>query len=131
MVERFHRQLKAAIRCQADENWVRNLPLVLLGIRATWKEDLRTTSVELVYGENVRLPGEFLARQQRDEPLLGPADFVNQLRWHLRDIRPTVANTVLNEHLCRETWPQRLTCSYATMQPGVHYNKNKPIYNGP
>ncbi|CAK1603651.1 unnamed protein product [Parnassius mnemosyne] len=59
LVERFHRQLKAAIMCHADSNWVDTLPLILLGIRSSFKEDLRTSSTELVYGESLRLPGEF------------------------------------------------------------------------
>jgi transposase InsO family protein len=41
MVERLHRQLKAALRCHGDEKWTEALPWVMLGIRATWKEDLK------------------------------------------------------------------------------------------
>lgn len=37
LVERFHRQLKAAITCHADSNWTESLPLVLLGIRSSFK----------------------------------------------------------------------------------------------
>jgi cleavage and polyadenylation specificity factor subunit 1 len=33
LVERFHRTLKAAIVCHADQQWTEALPLVLLGIR--------------------------------------------------------------------------------------------------
>ncbi|CAK1584822.1 unnamed protein product [Parnassius mnemosyne] len=59
LIERFHRQLKAAIMCHADEHWTESLPLVLLGIRSAFKEDLQSSSAELVYGEPLRLPGEF------------------------------------------------------------------------
>jgi cleavage and polyadenylation specificity factor subunit 1 len=31
LVERFHRTLKAAIMCHADQQWTEALPLVLLG----------------------------------------------------------------------------------------------------
>lgn len=58
IIERFHRQLKAAIVCHATNNWVESLPLVLLGIRNAYKEDLQSTPAELVYGETLRLPGE-------------------------------------------------------------------------
>ena len=34
MIERLHRQLKAALMCHADEHWAEVLPLVLLGIRS-------------------------------------------------------------------------------------------------
>ncbi|KAL0809105.1 hypothetical protein ABMA28_012730 [Loxostege sticticalis] len=57
LVERFHRQLKAAITCHAEPSWTESLPIVLLGIRSAIKEDLNTSSAELVYGEPLRLPG--------------------------------------------------------------------------
>ncbi|KAL0851260.1 hypothetical protein ABMA28_007096 [Loxostege sticticalis] len=42
IVERLHRQLKAAIMCHApDSKWTEALPLVLLGMRSAWKEDLQ------------------------------------------------------------------------------------------
>ena len=50
MVERFHRQLKAAIKCQNSSNWVESLPVVLLGIRTAIKEDLSATATEMIYG---------------------------------------------------------------------------------
>jgi transposase InsO family protein len=59
MVERVHRQLKAALRsrnCGAD--WAEHLPRVLMGIRAAPKDDTGVSSAELVYGCGVVLPGE-------------------------------------------------------------------------
>jgi len=44
MVERFHRQLKAAIKCHQPQGWTEALPVILMGIRASWKEDLNATS---------------------------------------------------------------------------------------
>ena len=43
-----------------DTNWLEALPLVLLGIRATFKEDISATASDLVYGETLRLPSELL-----------------------------------------------------------------------
>ncbi|CAG9101291.1 unnamed protein product [Plutella xylostella] len=59
LVERFHRQLKAAIMCHSNSTWSESLPLVLLGIRSAFKEDLQASSAELLYGEPLRLPGQF------------------------------------------------------------------------
>ncbi len=59
MVERVHRQLKAALRsrnCGAD--WAEHLPWVLMGIRAAPKDDTGVSSAELVYGCGMVLPGE-------------------------------------------------------------------------
>ena len=51
IVERFHRTLKSALRAKlTGPNWVDELPWVLLGVRTTPKEDLATSSAELVYG---------------------------------------------------------------------------------
>ncbi|XP_026324993.1 uncharacterized protein LOC113233972 [Hyposmocoma kahamanoa] len=61
MVERLHRQLKGAIMCHDNSLRTEALPLVLLGIRSSWKEDIQSSSAELVYGEFLRLPGQFLS----------------------------------------------------------------------
>lgn len=87
-MERFHRQFKAAIRCQENVRWTEVLPTILLGIRAAWREDLQSTAAELVYGETLRLPGEFLAPRGRGSPSL-PRDFVGKLREHFATIAPT------------------------------------------
>ena len=50
MVERFHRQLKTSIISTAvNSNWVGHLPVILLGIRSTVKEDLGCSAAELVF----------------------------------------------------------------------------------
>ncbi|XP_018333877.1 uncharacterized protein LOC108742987 [Agrilus planipennis] len=81
MVERCHRQLKAAIKCHEHSSWTEALPAVMLGIRAAWKDDLRSTIAEMVYGEPLRLPGEFLTTSQEPNNNT-PADFVQILRQH-------------------------------------------------
>jgi transposase InsO family protein len=62
LVERFHQTLKAAIMCHADQQWTEALPLVLLGIRTAFKEDLQASVAELVYGKPLRIPGELLTQ---------------------------------------------------------------------
>ncbi|KYN13989.1 Gag-Pol polyprotein [Trachymyrmex cornetzi] len=90
MVERFHRQLKAAIRCPGNNRWTETLPTVLLGMRAAWKEDLKATSAELVYGETLRLPGQFLGRRSTDKTD-DAHEFVRKLRSHFEELRPVEA----------------------------------------
>jgi cleavage and polyadenylation specificity factor subunit 1 len=88
LVERFHRTMKAAIMCHADEQWTEALPLVLLGMRTAYKEDLETSVAELVYGEPLRVPGEFLVPTT---PTVEPAHFIQQLRRHMSQLRPVPA----------------------------------------
>ena len=53
MVERFHRSLKAALKSRLlGPCWMDELPVVLLGIRSTWKEYLEATPVLQTYGNN-------------------------------------------------------------------------------
>ena len=60
MVERFHRQLKAAIMAHESPNpWTITLPAVLLGVRSAVKERLGRSAAEMIYGTALRLPGEF------------------------------------------------------------------------
>ena len=59
LVESFHRQFKASLMSKATANWFVALPIALLGICSTLKEDLHCTSAELVYGTTLHLPGDF------------------------------------------------------------------------
>ncbi|GAA6090401.1 uncharacterized protein K02A2.6-like [Tachysurus ichikawai] len=61
LCERFHRSLKTALRASlTDDRWIERLPWVLLGLRTAPKEDLQTSSAELVYGQTLRVPGDFI-----------------------------------------------------------------------
>ena len=51
LVERFHRHLKSCLYAKLkNPNWIDELPWILLGIRTSPKEDLKTYSAEIVYG---------------------------------------------------------------------------------
>jgi hypothetical protein len=86
MVERFHRQLKAAIVCHGSERWTDALPMVLLGIRAAWREDLKTSAAELVYGQPLALPGEFVT-EDASEPSPEHEGWIRNLRRKMSEIR--------------------------------------------
>lgn len=89
MVERFHRQLKAALMASSDfpsTQWLADLPSVLLGIRTAIKEDLHCTSAELVYGTTLRLPGEFFAPTV-DFSTADPLSFVTQLKSSMQRLQ--------------------------------------------
>jgi cleavage and polyadenylation specificity factor subunit 1 len=88
LVERMHRTLKAAIMCRGQERWTDALPLVLLGMRTAFKEDLQASVAELVYGEPLQIPGELLAAS----PTTGdPLEVIAQLRSHFERLRPVPA----------------------------------------
>lgn len=61
LCERFHRSMKAALKASlTDDNWVDKLPWVMVGLRTAPKEDLRCSTAEMVYGQPLRVPGDFL-----------------------------------------------------------------------
>ena len=68
--------------CHADEHRAEALPLVLLGIRSAWKEDLKALSAELVTGGVLRpFPEEYT----------DVTDYVSRLKAHIGKIRPVPA----------------------------------------
>ncbi|XP_023816875.1 uncharacterized protein LOC105357974 [Oryzias latipes] len=74
LCERFHRSLKAALRAAlTDDCWLDRLPWVLLGLRSAPKTDLDASSAELVFGQPLRIPGEFLLESSAPGPRLPSA----------------------------------------------------------
>ncbi len=89
LVERLHRQLKASIKSYPHpEHWTEALPLTLLGIRSSLKEDIGCTSAELVYGTTLRLPGEFFV-SATDELNTDPGSYVMELKRAMQSLRMT------------------------------------------
>ena len=86
MVEHFHHPLKAALKAQPQpDSWKDALPLVLLGIRTTLKEDISSTAAEMVYNTTLRLPGEFFTPFQTSS-LPNPSDYVSNLKTYMQTI---------------------------------------------
>ena len=86
LVEHFHRQLKASLMSVATPNqWVEALPMVLLGIRTSVKEDLGCCTTELVYGTTLRIPGEFF---DHVEDIPDPLSYVSRLRGIMQQVHP-------------------------------------------
>ena len=78
LVERFHRELKSSLMAQADSSkWSEHLPLVLLSIRSTVKEDLGCTPAHLVYGTTLTLPGQLVP--SNDSTDVNISEFTNRL----------------------------------------------------
>ena len=88
MVERFHRSLKAALKARLlGPGWMDELPIVLLGIRSTWKEDLDAAPALLTYGTNLRIPGDFFPSISAERISPG-STFVRDLQENFRKLSP-------------------------------------------
>lgn len=78
--------------CHPIVSWVDILPTVLLGLRSAFKEDLKASPADFLYGGQLRLPNEFYEdnSQQSDS-----AEFLQKLREHFKILRlvPTAHHT--------------------------------------
>ena len=73
--ENFNRYIKTALRCYSNsENWFEHLGLAMLGINASYNQDIQMSRAERLYGKTLRLPSSFFAKSNTinnfDEPLL-------------------------------------------------------------
>lgn len=127
MVERFHRQLKTAIKCHQTERWVEILPIVLMGIRAAWKEDLQATTAEMIYGEPIRLPGQFLTNNKTNDE--NSRSVVEQLRKNLQDLQPQEVKR--HGQITPFIFQNMKTASHAFIRRELLGGALQPPYEGP
>jgi transposase InsO family protein len=67
IVERFHRQLKEALKSrECGDMWHEHLPWVLLGLRAAPKERPEVSAAEAVYGKQLCLPQQFVVAEEAE-----------------------------------------------------------------
>lgn len=127
MLERWHRTLKAALMCHGT-TWTSALPIVLLGLRTTFKPDIEASAAELVYGESLRLPGEFIEatkiREIEDQP-----QFLRTLRETVDRIKPVRAS----RHGKSMTFVHKDldTCTHVMLRTDAVKPPLQPPYTGP
>ncbi|XP_023242776.1 uncharacterized protein LOC111640921, partial [Centruroides sculpturatus] len=127
IIERFHRQLKAAIKCHSSDHWTDNLPIVLLGVRTAYKDDINTTAAELVYKQTLRLPREFFVNN--NDNTVDASDFVSDLQGRMRRLRPVSPR----KHGNHQTFVFRdlQTCSHVFVRHDAIRKPLQPPYDGP
>ncbi|GBM33643.1 hypothetical protein AVEN_203685-1 [Araneus ventricosus] len=88
----MHKQRKASIKCHASMHWSELLSSILLGMRACLKDDVGVSPAELVYGQCLCLPGEFIRDSVPPSRILTDADLVQKLRTFVSKLRPVSAS---------------------------------------
>lgn len=128
MVERLHRQLKAAFKARENAvHWKEELPFVLLGIRSAIKEDLNCTPAEMVYGQTLRLPGELFDNSKNND--VDISDFVTRLRATMDNLLPTDTRKTPQNNLFI---PKSLeTCDFVFVRVDKVKTGLMPPYEGP
>ncbi|XP_056128342.1 uncharacterized protein LOC130106298 [Rhinichthys klamathensis goyatoka] len=127
LCERFHRDMKAALRASlTGSDWADRLPWVMLGLRSAPKEDLQASSAELVYGQPLRVPGEFL-------PDATAPWSVASHRAASRDIADAFVPIPTSHHgLPRSYVPKDLpSAKYVFIRHDGHRTPLLPPYDGP
>ncbi|XP_075150856.1 uncharacterized protein LOC142224964 [Haematobia irritans] len=127
MVERFHRQLKDALRASGNiNNWSEVLPMVLLGIRSNIKEDLKHSPAELVYGQGLRLPGELVA------PVNNSCDNADIMIRKIREYFSSVRSKVMhhNKNIPHYMPESLFNCEYVFLKVQRPSGLHQP-YEGP
>ncbi len=126
LVARFHRQLKDALRSQAAAaDWHDHLPWVMLGIRASFREDSKFSSAEAVFGSQLILPGQFINTAESPSP-----SFLSDLQTTMTGRPPPPAGH--NAAPAPSTLPEQLLLALFVLvrrdgaQPPL-----LPIYDGP
>ncbi len=84
IIERWHRDFKAAIMCH-DKQWTKVLPTVLLGLRTRVRLETDCSPADLLYAKALRIPGEFVLS---DDFRPTPRPFLEDFREHMREVRP-------------------------------------------
>ena len=131
MVERFHRQLKASLKARLyGPNWMDELPLVLLGIRAVWREDAGCSAADLVYGTGLHVPGEFFPPTEAGPPdSAPPTEFLR----HLQDTMHSTLPPPPEFHGNHPTYtPHNLAATgFVYVRQDAHRGPLQRPYNGP
>ncbi|KAI5714485.1 hypothetical protein M8J77_000564 [Diaphorina citri] len=129
LIERYHRTLKASLMCRLDlstGSWTSELPVVLLGLRNMFKEDIQATPANLVYGTNLRIPGEFFDPSVCNGPV---SEYAKKLHNMFEKLRPK--QTAWHGSIKPFSHPALEKCTHVYLRKdGVKLGLQRP-YSGP
>ncbi|XP_036148420.1 uncharacterized protein LOC118647486 [Monomorium pharaonis] len=112
--------------CHNGQLWTKLLPVILLGLKTSIKEDINASAAEMLYGENLSLPGEFfLDLDVRTDPTC----FVQHLQDYLQKIHPkrTAHHGKKGIFLFRDL----ATCTHVFVRVDSSRRPLQPPYEGP
>lgn len=128
MIERWHRSLKNAIKCHANNRWTETLPTILLGLRSNILENLNASPAELVYGKNLRLPCQFFEITDKNIKS-DPFTFVERFKSTMHNLKPTPSSN----HNKQSVFVHKAmeTCTHVFIRFGGVKKCLQPTYDGP
>ena len=124
-VERLHKTLKEALMAMPSD-WYTALPIVLLALRNTHKEDMNASPANLVYGRDLIMPNELVMRP--DSPKDLPDDFAKKLG----EVLSGVKSQPTKQHGEKESYiPKGLMTAKYVYQLVGQFAKKGARYTGP
>lgn len=125
IIERFHRTLKAAIMSKGLDDWPSKLPIILLALRSSFKPELQTTPAEIVYGQQLRIPGEFFHPAEKTTT----SDIITKMRATITELRPAL--TTWNTHQKPFIHKDLSSSSHVFVRNDKIKSSLTPPYDGP
>ena len=133
LVERFHRQLKGALKARsASDQWTKHIPLVLLGVRTAPRgaSDDTWTPAELTYGQTLTLPGDIRYNGDKPDALYPVTNFGRQLQESMQALHPPATTEAAPTRPCY--FPKALSSAeYVYVRRGAHTGPLQRPYDGP
>ncbi|KAL1446948.1 hypothetical protein WDU94_003629 [Cyamophila willieti] len=128
ILERWHRTLKTSLKCHLSENWTEKLPTVLLGLRTSIIPEINMSPAELVYGENVKLAGEFF-QNDSSPSTQNLSTFVFKLRETIRNLKPVP----VQNHSKKSVFihPELNNATHVFVRVDAVKKPLQPTYDGP
>lgn len=126
MIERWHRTLKAALMCNPEIPWIDRLQAVMLGLRTIYKEDLKDSSAEMLFGTTLRIPGNFFTTE---DGATEPSKFMQQHKKMMRSMQPVQTT----HHIKSKTYVHKELnkCSHVFIRQDHVIPPLTPPYTGP
>lgn len=125
LIEKWHRVLKAGLMSR-DGNWLQELPTVLMGLRAVPKGRSFVSTVEMTFGQAIRLPREFYSPSQG---IQNKSLFVKQLRNSISKLRPVSFNHNSKNKIFLH--PDMNRCEHVFVRVDRVRQPLEPPYEGP
>lgn len=126
-IERWHRSLKVALKCQLTDSWVDALPTVMLGLRTSIIQDLNISPAEMIYGSVIKLPGEFFDTTPNFHNDTTP--FITRLRDIIDRYKPT--QTILHSKPSSFIHPDLNSAEFVFIRQDQITKPLQPAFNGP
>ena len=129
LCERYIKTIKTALTAKLDRNhWTRYVPLIILSINNMYKEDLKSSSAELVFGQTLRLPGD-LCYDTPKPRVSYPSDMLLAMRKFANACKPTDTRVA---PLTSEHMPHILqNCTHIYIRNDPIKANLTPTYDGP